>query len=215
MFFRKSNKIVEMVSGHSESVVACFNKLSLCMTELFEEWDQQKLELATREIRHLESQADDIRRDIIRQLLLGGLIMESRKSIMHIIEAVDRVADLSEDILQELFIQGIQLPEFTHTPIRKMLTTTSGQLTLLSEVVVGAVSKYKEDQMTQRIMTIERLESEVDDLEQLCIKELYRTDLPLAKKQQYREIIQMIGRISDLIEDISDEIEIVMMARKV
>lgn len=215
MFFQKSDKIAEMVSGHTESVEACFNKLSACMTELFEDWDQQKLELGTSELRHLESQADDIRRDIIRQLLKGGLIMESRKSIMHIIEAVDRVADLSEDILQELFAQAIRLPEFTYTPISKMLATISTQLTVLSEVVVGAVSKYKEDQMTHSIFTIERLESEVDDLEQLCIKELYRTDLPLAEKQQYREIIQMIGRIADLIEDISDEIEIVMMARKV
>jgi uncharacterized protein Yka (UPF0111/DUF47 family) len=37
----------------------------------------------------------------------------------------------------------------------------------------------------------------------------------LAEKNQMRELVNMIGSMSDRIEDISDQIEIIMMARKV
>ncbi len=215
MLFSKSDKMKEMVGGHTDAVVLCYSIYSDSLNAILNGTTTQVIAGFTSELRRQESFADEIRRKIIRQLLEGGLIVDSRKSIMHVIEAVDEVADLAEDIIQEIYIQGIELPGFTHAALRSMVEVTGRQLDLLIGLVKDVVDKYKAKEMTQTILQIEGLESEVDDIQQDLVKQLFETELALAKKMQLREIINMVGKMSDVIEDISDEIEIIMMARTV
>lgn len=215
MFFSKSEVIKDLVGDHTTAVMACYEKYEEAMDAIMVGCEEATMESYTNKLRSLESQADEVRHMIIRQLLEGGMLVDSRKSLMHVIEAVDTVANITEDIVQEIYIQNICLPEFTHDAIKKMSTVTKKQLELLVETVKNIVHKYKIKEMTKIIHEIEGLESEVDDIQQALTKQLFETDFELARKLQYRELINMIGGMSDVIEDISDEIEIIMMARKV
>lgn len=215
MLFSKSDKMKELVGFHTDAVQACFSKYAESLDAILRGADRRMIETFTEDLRKQESLADEVRRQIIRQLLEGGLVVDSRKSVMHVIEAVDQVADLSEDIIQEIYIQGLELPNFTHQAIRSMVEVTGKQLDLLIGIVKGIVNKYKAEEMTGTILQIEGMESTVDDLQQGLVKELYEKEVSLAEKIQLREIINMMGSMSDRIEDISDEIEIIMMARMV
>lgn len=215
MLFSKSDKIKDLVGNHTDQVMVCYEKYSVAIRDILGGCDRDAIEVYTNELRVQESLADEIRRQIIRQLLEGGLVIESRKSIMHVIEAVDEIADLSEDIVQQIFIQNIKLPELTHEAILSMSEITRRQLDMLVGIVKGVVTRYKAKDMTKAILQIESMESAVDDLQQNLVKELFESDFELAEKMQLREIINMIGKMSDRIEDISDEVEIIMMARKV
>ncbi len=215
MLFSKSDKIKELVGNHTNQVMRCYDKYEEAMKVILDGCDKEATGAYTNELRLMESRADEIRRQIIRQLLEGGLVIDSRKSIMHVIEAVDEIADLAEDIILQIYIQNIVIPIFTHDSIRAMTEITSRQLYLLVDVVKGVVSHYKSEEMTQTILQIEGMESAIDGIQQSVVKTLFETDMSLAEKLQLRELINLIGHMSDLIEDISDEIEIIMMARKV
>lgn len=215
MLFSKSEEIKNLVGEHSDAVVNCYDKYEEAITEVLKGCSKNKVEKYTNQLRELESVADSVRHKIIRSLLEGGLLVDSRKSLMHVIEGVDVVADITEDIIQEIYIQGFMIPDFLHEPIREMTTVTKKQLTVLNKAIKSIVSKYKIDKMTKMINEIEELESKVDDLQQGAIKALFETDMELAYKMQIREFVNLIGSMSDIIEDISDSVEIIMMARKV
>lgn len=215
MLFSRSDKIKELVGNHTDAVLSCFSAYISAMADVLKDCDGATIATHTKELKAQESKADLIRRQIIRQLLEGGLVIDSRKSIMHVIEAVDEVADLAEDIIKEIYIQNIHLPTYARGPIESINTITLQQLGLLEGIVKSVVDKYKASEMTQIILEIEGLESAIDDLQEKLVKEIFEKDLQLAEKMQLRQLINMIGGISDLIEDISDEIEIIMMARKV
>ena len=215
MFFRKTGKIKDMVGKHTEAVLACYDKYEESLRALIKGCGMAELNVHSGDLRRLESEADHIRRQIIRQLLEGGLVMDSRKSIMHVIEEVDGIADLAEDIIQEIHIQELQLPKLIHEPLLAMTEVTRHQLMLLIGLVKGIVDKYDELEMTKVTQEIETMESKVDNLQHEVVRELYKQDMSLAEKMQLREIINMAGHIADLIEDNSDEVEIIMLARKV
>jgi len=215
MLFSKSDKMKELVGRHTDQVMTCYEKYTIAMTCILKGCDHKDIEAHTNALRLEESKADEIRRQIIRQMLEGGLVVDSRKSIMRVIEEVDGIADLAEDTIQEIYIQNIQIPAYAEETISRMVEITERQLGLLIRIVKGVVDRYKAQEMSDVILEIEGLESAVDDLQQKLVKEIFDSAMSLAEKMQLREVINMIGHMSDLIEDISDEIEIIMMARKV
>ncbi len=215
MLFHKTDKIRTLVGNHTDAVITCYDKFEEAMIAVVGGCDREALAVYTEELRALESNADKIRRQIIRQLLEGGLVMDSRKSVMHVIESVDGIADIAEDIIQEIYIQRMALPDICHESMLAMVRVTKRQLTLLIDIVKNIVDRYNEREMTQVTSEIEHLESEVDDLQHDLTERVFDESWPLAEKLQLKKIIEMTGEIADLIEDISDEIEIVMLARKV
>jgi predicted phosphate transport protein (TIGR00153 family) len=215
MFFSKSAEIMELVGEHSSAVVACYDKYEEAITAICNGCEEGAVEAYTNQLRSLESQADEIRHQIIRRLLEGGLLVDSRKSLMHVLEALDGIADIAEDVIQEIYMQNMSLPELVHEPILKMTEVTKRQLLLLIETIKSIVHKYEIKEMIKMIQEIEQMESEVDAIQQSLVKQLYRSDMGLAEKNQIRELVNMIGSMSDRIEDISDQVEIIMMARKV
>lgn len=215
MLFSKSEEIKNLVGEHAEAVVECYDRYEEAMKGILDGCSVVEIHSYTNQLRELESKADSIRHKIIRSLLEGGLLVDSRKSLMHVIEGVDVVADITEDIIQEIYMMKLALPEFTHEPIMEMTRITREQLKLLIKSIKNIVSKYKVDKMTKMIQEIEELESNVDDVQHDLIKELFEKDYDLAYKMQVREFINLIGSMADTIEDISDSVEIIMMARKV
>lgn len=215
MLFSKSEEIKNLVGEHAEAVVECYDRYEEAMKGILGGCSVVEIHSYTNQLRELESKADSIRHKIIRSLLEGGLLVDSRKSLMHVIEGVDVVADITEDIIQEIYMMKLALPEFTHEPIMEMTRITREQLKLLIKSIKNIVSKYKVDKMTKMIQEIEELESNVDDVQHDLIKELFEKDYDLAYKMQVREFINLIGSMADTIEDISDSVEIIMMARKV
>lgn len=215
MLFSKSEEIKVKIGEHMALVETCLRTCRDDLAILLEGCEREELYKLMQTLRKMESAADYKRHEIIRFLLEGGLLVDSRKSIMHLIEATDRVADISEDIIKEIYYQQLVIPPMLKQAILDMMDVTIKQYELLKEAKLNVVSKYKVKEMTKLLLSIETLESQVDDLHMAATLVLFDSDLDLAYKRQLREHLNLIVSLSDLIEDISDEIEIIMMARKV
>jgi uncharacterized protein Yka (UPF0111/DUF47 family) len=78
------------------------------------------------------------------------------------------------------------------------------------------VSDYNLEDVVSDLGKIEALESKVDAIEIATIKQIFNMpDLELAYKNQLKGLINMVAEISDKIEDLSDEVEIILASRRI
>ena len=215
MIFSKSNEVIDLVSSYSDKVILCYERFMEILEDMLRGCLYEDKEKYALEISRLESEADKIRHEIIRKLFEGRMLVDSRKSIARLIEGVDKVANLCEDIIQLIYFQNIDgLSEYSED-INAINRITHKQLIELINTIKSLVTKYQMNEMLESIVKIETYESEVDVLEQNIVKSIFKSNLDLAQKNQYRELISNIGSLSDIIEDLSDEIEIIMMSRNI
>lgn len=215
MFFGKGKVVVELVKKHLDAVSDCLSYYESAMIDILDGCSPETLEKHNTTLRGLESEADQWRHEIIRKMLDGGLLVDSRKSLMRIIEQVDKVANLTETISGKLYLEGFEIEPYMVDPIKKINKTTSDQYALLANVIKQVFYQYNVDELYVLIREIEDLESVVDRHQKALIKSLFDSDIDLAKKLHYKQLINKIASISDIIEDISDDIEIIMLSRKV
>ncbi|MBC7960110.1 MAG: DUF47 family protein [Vallitaleaceae bacterium] len=215
MFFTKSQEIEKLMRLYTDAVLEGYDYYLVAMTSLLGDATRDESHMYMVEMAKLERKADAIRHHIIRQMLVGGLVVDSRKSLMRMIEHIDHAVDVCEDVIQEIYLQNMNILESLKEPIEKINAITKEQLDLLVHAVLGIVGKYDLNEMFEVIRKIELLESEVDTLEHSSVIEVFEMPLELAYQMQMRMLISQVGNIADIIEDVSDEIEIIMMARKV
>lgn len=215
MFFGKGKVVVSLVDEHIEAVKSCISEYVVAMDDMLEQKDDSVRMMHTIKMQKLETEADTIRHLIIREMLNGGLLVDSRKSLMHIIEYTDKVAGVAEDVIEMMYQERVDVPEFMIMPIKEMNSITKEQLALLCETVRQVIYKYNIDELYRIIRKIEDLESDVDTIQKQLLNDLFRTDMTLANKLHLKQLINEVGSMSDLIEDVSDEVEIVMLTRKV
>lgn len=215
MFFTKNKHIEKWIVVYLDVVIKGYDFYMKAMMQILDGVDELTRECLMHEMEDLERKADEIRHQIIRQMIEGGILVESRVSLLRIIENIDRIVGICEDIIQEIYLQNMHIQEIVKEPIRKINEITFKQLDLLIYAVKGTVEKYDFDEMFEDIRTIENLESEVDSLEHSAIKAVFDLPIDLAEKNQMRKLIDQVGSLADIIEDVSDEIEIIMMTRRV
>ena len=168
------------------------------------------------QVHSLETEADNIRREIIH-LLIGKsfLLPNTRRDFLSLLEYIDKVADYSEAITDYIFLQDMDISSIGKSKLEEIFIITEKQFKLLQRAV-GFLFKDI-NRAFELVLEIDQLESEVDVIERLLISRLTkeRPDLDLCTKILYRDFINMVANISDKIEDAGDEIEIIIAMRKV
>lgn len=216
MFFSKEKEIHKLIVKHLNSVSECHNVFCECIDQFFIHGFNDQVLLLKDRVEELESEADRDRHDIIKALLKGALLPESRREILKIIELVDEIANNTEEIIKQICLQNIVFLESIKNDILEINAKTKEQFDLLSKTIEALFTSYKEVQAKyEQINNIELMESDIDDLENKAIKTLYSSDIELARKNQLKYFISKISDTSDIIEDISDIIEIILALRKV
>jgi predicted phosphate transport protein (TIGR00153 family) len=219
MFFNKTNQIIELLNAHINAVLECYESYTVIFSEIVNKQSINDLGSSgaeyTDRIQALEEEADKKRHQVIFQLLQGGFLVDSRKSTMRLVEGVDKIADSTEDIIQMLIFEKIEIKKFLIEPLISINDITHKQLKQFINILSKMVTKYEVNQIQKDIREIEDYETDVDRIEDELIKQLYQSSLPLANKQQLKELIRMISNMSDMIEDLSDEVEIIIASRRI
>lgn len=214
MFIKKADSIASLIELQLQKVNEAFAYYIGVMEGIENSSKEQKAEYM-KEIDLLEDYADDVRHQIIKQLLEGRMLLESSKSFASMIEHIDDVVNQCEDIVEEIYLQDMKISPKVASALCSINSITEKQLGLLEKIVLAVCSKYSIVEMQQDIKKIEEIETDVDGVEHQAIKELFASEVSLAEKLQQKEIIRKVGHIADIIEDLSDEVEIIMMTRRV
>ncbi len=173
-------------------------------------WDE--VEELTVETHRWEAKADDARRATERELLRGTLLAGTRRSLLDIVEGVDRLANAAEAAMYFLTLQRISLPDLLHPLIREAVVEIQAQMADVKAAVVGLLEG--DPGTTKRAEEVDRKESRVDELQRRAITRLFATDLPLAEKILAREFLEKLVEFSDRAEDVADLITIAVAVRR-
>lgn len=216
MFFKKEKDIHVLLEHQIDKCVECYNTFTNFIRNLNADSKFESIISMSKKISELESEADTLRRKIIKELLVSPLLPITRREIKILIEKNDKIANKSEEIIKQIMLQNVKFDKNTKELIIKINDKTKYQLNLLKSLVNKVFTDFSKPlDLHKEIELIEKIETEVDYLEQSAIKTIYNSDYELAYKNQIKNFISDFAEISDIIEDISDILEMIIVMRKV
>jgi len=175
------------------------------------DWD--RVERLVQETHRLEAEADDARRGAAAELMGGALLASMRGEFLELIERADRVANLAEAVLYFALLQRIAIPDPLKPPVREIGERTAEMTAEVREAICALFTDR--GKALEHTKAVEELESAVDGLERGAIERVFQLELELAERLQLRELVSRLADISDEIEDLSDQVEIIVATRKV
>ena len=110
IFNKKTRQLEADIDGYLDRVT----KSGLIFLEgirAYLKGNKEKFERNFQEITHLESEADNVRRDIKYRLYAYMLIPESRGDVLGILETMDDIVDVCEKVLEQFSIEAPEIPE--------------------------------------------------------------------------------------------------------
>ncbi|MDP4153027.1 MAG: DUF47 family protein [Bacillota bacterium] len=214
--FKKGKKVLELVDRHYNEVCECFNHFDTFLSLYLKNGKSEETVDQYHKIDLLEHDADSTRREIVSDFLEGTLLAQTRKEILQIVESVDKIANKGQDIARQMLYENVKFPEFVESNVTEISRLTKEQISILTKVLDILFDDYdvliRDNSLLHEIKV---MESKVDTVELDAVKKLFESDLDLAVKNHIKYFITKIADISDLVEDISDEIQVMVVFRRV
>lgn len=166
-----------------------------------------------KQIKQIEHDADNLRRDIEAKLYTQNLIPDLRADVLNLVENLDKVINKFDEVVYEFYIEQPDIPEEYHmrfTEICDLSADCAENLSIASRAFFRDFSSVRD--FSQKVYFIEH-ESDVSSghLKQA----VFDSELPLANKLQLNILISEIAEIADIAEDCVDELLIFTIKRDI
>ena len=191
---------------HAKKVQECVKELEKGINVLLKEKNQMKAEEFFTKVDILEGEADKLRRDIQKDISRGELNPSIRQDLSHLVKRMDDVANCCTGVARRINTVPIafweQTSENTINIVLEIMETTVDCADFLDKIVIDLLGERKK--IKEYARQINQNEHNVDLLNIKLRKSLQETD--------YRVnffTIFTIGNIFDILEAISDSIEVV------
>jgi len=159
-----------------------------------------------------ESKADDIREEVKSMMYEKALIPESRGDIMLLLDTIDTIPHLFEKVLYSIQTQKLTLPDFIMSDTKELIKISLECCDLMIREVIALFKKNEgiRDLLTQ----IDSNESRCDHIERRIITKIFDAAIDPFQKLQLKELIGLIGEISDQADRVSKRINIINIKRR-
>jgi len=210
ILFKKTKVLEKKIDDYLDHVIkgAFLFRLGI---KYYMDGDMEELEKRIKSISECESDGDKLRRDIESSLYTDTLIPESRGDVLGLLEACDRVLNMTAETLSQFYIE---LPYFLPEIKENYITLTEISMNAVDEMV-AAVRAYFNDVTNIRdyIRKVQLSESESDKIAQKIKHVVFRTDIQLSQKMHMRYFALHIELIADEAEDVCDRLSIAAIKR--
>ena len=218
MFKKTGKKIWDLVDQHLGYVFECYCAFETFMELLLRDGKPAcELAEAYKRIDDLEGLADHARRNLIQAFLEGSLLPSTRKEIMDITASMDKVANRCQNITCQMLYQNVTIPPQFRQGLLDITRITKEQYLAMKKALKVLFDDY--DQLIKDaslLGAIKAREGDVDKIEDELTAAIFSDSvLGLAEKHHLRYFLTRLCDISDLLEDISDQIQIIVVLRKV
>ena len=211
--FRRTSQLEQQIDSFfdkvSESSVVYRLAVRLYLREGMNDEFQERLD----RVNAMESEADQLRRDIERHLYSHTLIPDSRGDVLGLIETIDQLLSQFEGSLWSFAIEQPEIPEEFNNGYRKL---TNMVVKAANELVLGGRAFFHSPHdvpvYNHKVMLYER---EADVISTNLKKAIFASDLDLARRIHLREFVEQIDAVADVAEDVSDRLAIYAIKRLV
>lgn len=216
MIFGSGKKVLDLANAHYEKVTECYESFCEFMRAYYEPDNDARIYACFEKLDRFEREADELRFQVVDCLLTGTLLPGTRKEILDLSAKVDKIANRAQDIARQMVIEGVELPAEFCEDLLLIVQYTWEQLDCLTSIIEMLFANYEKLVKDHSLIDkVRDYESKVDKLENGMIERAFKMDIPLAEKNHYRYFIRHIANVSDHIENIVDDIQIMMVYRKV
>jgi predicted phosphate transport protein (TIGR00153 family) len=189
-------------------------KGTFCMREAIRSYlsgDDEDFQNRLDMVRDYERKADELRKNTESMLYTYSLIPESRADILGLLENLDNVIDRAKHILQEFDVQEPDV-EIGYLDLYVQLTDKSVKAV---EHVVDAARAFlrNESRMRDCINKVDFYESEADRAGLRLKKQIFQSDMDLARKHHLRYFADSLESLSDIAEEVSERLSIASIKR--
>ncbi len=177
----------------------------------FLEGEKEEFNARLNALNETESDGDNLRRDIETRLYTETLIPESRGDVLGLLEACDRVLNITAETLNQFHIERPDiLPELKS----KYIDLANISIAALEEMV-AAVRAYFTDVTAVKnyINKVQLYETESDQIATKIKYEVFRKEIDLCRKMHMRYFALHIENIADEAEDVCDRLSIAVIKR--
>jgi predicted phosphate transport protein (TIGR00153 family) len=189
-------------------------KGTLCMREAIRSYlsgDDEDFQNRLEMVRTYERKADELRRNSESMLYTYSLIPESRADVLGLLENLDNVIDHAKHILQEFDVQEPDV-EIGYLDLYQEVTDKS--VKAVEQVVDAARAFFRnESRMRDCINKVDFYESEADRAGLRLKKQIFQSDMDLARKHHLRYFADALEALSDIAEEVSERLAIASIKR--
>ncbi len=203
------NKIDEM----HDKVIEC----SMYFKEAFEIYVKEKrspnYRRASKKIKNIEAQADDLRREIESRLYAQNLIPDLRADVLQMIENIDKVINEFDEVAHKFYIEQPDIPEVYQDDFRKLVREVSE----CAENMAICSRAFFRDFATVRDYSrkVYFLEHESDKTWARLKQNVFDSKMELAHKLQLNSLIGGVADVADKAEDCIDAVLIFTIKRDI
>jgi len=213
VFFQKERQLESLLYNYLENVGMIQNHFVKAMNLCLKEGVSEDFCFLMEQTHKFESRADDMRDAVNELMYRKALIPESREDIMALLEKVDEIPRSFEQILNMIRTQKLRFPEFLVLDIQELIRVSMESCDLMVKQIDVWIKK--KEGIRALMSTIDQNESHCDHIERRIITKIFETDIEPFHKLQLKEIVIVLGEISDQADRVSKRINILTMKRRV
>ena len=215
IFNRRNPKLFEGFSDHRMDVVTCFGRFEEFFRILFSDNpDTDALRSVKTAVDNAEAAADFELRHIVDKLS-RSFLPTTRTHMITLMQSTDDVANLCQEIVRHVMREKIEFPEAIRADLLEIIAITKGQLSILYTAIDLLINDFKTLDNNRRVLDDVRAEeSRVDHIQSAVHERIFTLDISLTEKIYYRDMMERICELSDMIENISDKIQIMLIERE-
>ena len=211
--FKKERQLETLIYQYLENLSLIQKHFTKAMNICLKEGVSDDFSFCMDRTHKFESRADDIRDETNELMYSRALIPESREDIMALLERVDEIPRSFEQILNMIRTQRLSFPEFLVLDIQELLRISMESCDMMAKQIDVLIKK--KEGIRALMSTIDQNESHCDHIERRIITKLFDSDLEPFLKLQLKEMVIVMGEISDQTDRVSKRINIMTMKRRV
>jgi len=212
IFGKKEDEVTNLIDQHAKLVQKCL--------DLFKEGFESYLDdnLCTcddirEKIVKKEHEADEVRRDIQMKLYDGAFMPLYRDDIYLFVDKMDNIADETKHLIDGFVLERPHIPKSLSDDFFSLMEESISPYKDLKK----ALKHFRNDKEKTLASTleIEKKESKVDRMEHDLRKKIFdNKSVNISEKLHMRTYSLHLAKISDIIEDCSDILEMMLVKRQ-
>ena len=213
IFWKQQEGVEDKLQRYFGHCDACFDQFEVAFSYYLEHGIDEHFASQVDKTHQIESNADDLRREIEHLLYGKALLPESRGDILGLLETYDRLPNIAETILFVVQSQHMVLPDDLRPELKKLCDVNLKTYRILRQAVELLMTNPKATLGATK--EVDQLESESDQLERALITQIFQRKEDNGTKILWKELVLLIGEISDRAERVADRIGLVAIKRQI
>ena len=211
--FSSTRELEHKIDLMHDKVIECAMYFKEAIAIFLKEKRSSAYRRASKKIKNIESQADDLRREIESSLYSQNLIPDLRADVLQMVENIDKVINEFDEVAHKFYIEQPDIPVQYQDDFKILVKQVSD----CAENMAISSRAFFRDFVTVRDYSqkVYFLEHESDKTSARLKENVFASDMELAHKIQLNMLIGEVADVADKAEDCIDALLIFTIKRDI